>query len=203
MKLVFQWIAITVLVLTYLAALLAVLHPHVSPAYRSYFIDHNSTDWNVVHYAGAPEQGMNFKRDGLPDWVTSTVGLSVRDPMGRWTDRDVARTPGILFARPFQGTVCVDLSVAPAPAMSGKEFGLRMGDKTETLKLTKEGFSEFQIPFTLERGSEKLELFLPDKLPRENEMDHSSTDTRRLGLLISTLRVVSGPCVGNGNVQRN
>lgn len=189
-----QRATIVALIGIYLVALFAVLHPHVSSAYKAYFLDHSSSDWNPAHYPGSPEQGMNFGREGLPDWVDSTCGLSYRDPMGRWTDRDQARVPAVSFTRSFSGLVCVDITLTPAPALLGKEFAVRMGEQTQTVRLAKPGLSEFRLPFTLERPANKLEFLLPEKLPHESEFDRNSNDTRRLGMSLSTLRLVPGSC---------
>ena len=34
--------------------------------------------WNPEHYPSTPKEGMTFARRGLPDWVDSTYGLSLR-----------------------------------------------------------------------------------------------------------------------------
>jgi hypothetical protein len=203
MKVLVQWLIIVVLTGIYLAAFMAMLHPKVSAAYRSYYIDHNSSDWNPVHYSTTPEQGMNFGRKGLPEWVDSTFGLSFRDPMGRWTDRNVAKIPAISFTRPFKGPTCVEFNLAPAPALAGKALAVRMGDETKTLQFVKPGFVEYRVAFSLDRGADKLEFLLPDKLPRESEVDRTSGDTRRLGVALNTLKIVPGNCVGEDDRDGN
>lgn len=197
MKGLVQWLAIVGLVSIYLVTLVAVLHPHVSSAYKAHYIDHTSSDWNPTRYAGAPEQGMNFGKEGLPEWVDSTFGLSFRDPMGRWTDADKARIPAVSFTRAFRGPLCVDITLTPARAMLGREFTVRMGEHSQTLRLSTPGLSELRIPFSLERATDRLEFLLPEKLPRENEVDRNSNDTRRLGLSLSTLELLPGSCSGD------
>lgn len=149
MKAVFQWMVIIALVAVYLAAFLAMLRPHVTPAYKSYFIDRTSSDWSPTHYPGTPEEGMNFGREGLPEWVDSTAGLSARDPIGRWTDSDISKVPAISFTRSFSGTVCVDITLTPAPSLLGKQFAVRMGDQTRSVQLAKPRLSEVRVLFRL------------------------------------------------------
>jgi hypothetical protein len=203
MKAIAQWLIITVLTGVYLVAFIAMLHPKVSAAYKSYYIDHNSSEWDPMHYPGTPEQGISFGRAGLPEWVASTFGLSFRDPMGRWTDRNIAKIPAVSFTRAFKGLTCVEFTVAPAPALAGKGIAVRMGDETKTLPDVKPGFVEYRVVFALERGSDKLEFLLPEKLPRESEVDRSSGDTRRLGLALNTLKILPGICVDGGAGDRN
>lgn len=203
MKASAQWLIIAVLTGIYLVACWAMLHPTVSAAYKSYYIDHDSSDWNPKHYPGTPQQGMNFGREGLPEWVDLTFGLSFRDEMGRWTDRNVAKIPSVSFTQTFHGPTCVAFSAAPAPAMAGKGFAVRMGNETKTFPTAKPGMVEYRVTFSLEGGADRLEFLLPDKLPRESEVDHTSGDTRRLGLVLNTLKIVPGNCVDGGARDSN
>jgi hypothetical protein len=198
MKAIAQWLIITVLTGVYLVAFMAMLHPKVSAAYKSYYIDHNASEWNPMHYPGTPEQGISFGREGLPEWVDSTFGLSFRDPMGRWTDRNIAKIPAVSFTRRFNGPTCVEFTAAPAPALAGRGLAIRMGDETKTVPVVAPGFVEYRVAFVLERGADKLEFLLPEKLPRESEVDRSSNDTRRLGLSLNTLKILPGSCVDGG-----
>jgi len=66
MKTLAIWLVITLLLSVYAAALFAVLHPHVSPAYKAFYIDHTSLDWNPARYPGSPEQGMISAVMGCP-----------------------------------------------------------------------------------------------------------------------------------------
>jgi hypothetical protein len=196
-KYIAQWTVIVVLASIYMLALYAVLHPKVSSAYEVYFIDHIASDWNPSHYPSTPEQGMSFSRGGLPEWVDTTYGLSLREDGGRWTDSNVARTPAISFTRKFQGTLCLEFTASPAPALIGKTFAVQIGNQTKTLKVIPQDFADYQVQVAEVRDADRLSFLLPDKLPRESEVDRSSADTRRLGLWLSTLKILPGTCASN------
>src|SRR5271157_1794151 len=192
MKAVAQWLIIVVLSGVYLLALFAVLHPSVSRAYRSYFIDRTSSDWSPAHYPGTPEQGMRFSRTGLPEWVDTSSGLSFRDDRGRWTDGDVSRVPGLSFTRKFTGPLCLEFTASAAPSLVGKTFAVQMGNQTKTVKVIPQDFANYQVQFADVGEADRLSFLLPDELPRESEVDRSSGDTRRLGLELTTLRILAG-----------
>src|SRR5271167_671733 len=194
MNVLLRWLVITGLACVYLMALFAMLHPKVSPAYKSYYIDRTSSDWNPAHYAGTPEQGMSFSHRGLPVWVDSTYGLSFRDDRGRWTDSDVAKTPGLAFTRSFNGPLCLEFTASPAPALIGKTFAVQMGNETNPLQVIPQDIAEYRVQFTQLQEADRLSFLLPERLPRESEVDHRSGDTRRLGLALATLRILPGNC---------
>jgi hypothetical protein len=147
---------------------------------------------------------MQFKQQGLPEWVVSTRGLSGRDDSGRWTDRDLAAVPGIIFARNFSGPLCVDLVARPAKWLVGKEFTIRMGNESKTLRLAPEN-TDYQVQFNNLERADELDLLFPYHLPAVAEMDLSSSDPRRLGISLSSLRLNEGTCAtgaGLANVSR-
>jgi len=110
-----------------LYAVYAVLHPHVSPEYRAYYIDHTTNDWNPPHYAATPEQGIDFAHAGWPDFVRNGYGFSYREAEGRWTDGGVLQTPRIELNRQFSGPLCIELRLRPAYAELNHQLGIAMG----------------------------------------------------------------------------
>jgi hypothetical protein len=188
-----RWALIACLAVVYVLALLAVLHPRISQAYRAHFIDRTSVDWNPPHYRATPEEGMVFSEPGLPDWVAWTYGLTVSEPRGRWTDDDLGNVAGLMFDRAFEGTFCVEFRAAPAQPMRGP-FDLRFGSQSETLQVKGPEFAEYQAQFNDVRNARQLEFVLPKKLPRVHEYDPPNGDRRRLGLLLSTLKIRAGSC---------
>jgi hypothetical protein len=197
MKSVAQWFIIAVLAGVYLLALFAVLHPMVSPAYRAYYIDHTSLEWNPAHYPVTPEQGMNFSREGLPVWVNTTYGLSFREPWGRWTDADAAKVPGLSLTRSFNGPFCLVLTARPARSMFGQTLAVQMGSETRTVRIVSQDFADYEIPFTEVREADSINFLFPEKVPRESEVERGSADTRRLGLGLAALRILPGGCAGS------
>ncbi len=188
-----RWALIACLAVVYMLALLAVLHPRISQAYRAYYIDRTSLDWNPAHYRATPEEGMVFSRPGLPDWVAWIYGFSHREPGGRWTDDDLGNIAGLVLDRPFNGTFCLEFSAAPAPHMSNS-FGLRFGNQSETIQVIAREVVPYQVQFDDVKNAQKLEFVLPKKLPRIHDFDPHNGDRRRLGLLLTTLKIRAGNC---------
>jgi hypothetical protein len=188
-----RWALIACLTVVYVLALLAVLHPRTSQKYRAYYIDRTSVEWNPPHYRASPEEGMVFAQPGLPDWVAWTYGFTAREPRGRWTDDDLGNIAGLVLDRPFSGTFCLELRTAAAPHMSSS-FGLRFGSQSETIQLRTSEFADYQVQVNNVKDAEQLEFVLPKQLPRIHDYDPQNGDPRRLGLLLSTLKILTGSC---------
>jgi len=194
MRVLVRWIVVAALGCIYLLALFAMLHPKVSQAYRLYYIDHTASDWNPPRYSATPEQGMTFSRGGLPDWVDTTYGLSIREDGGRWTDNDISKIPGLAFTRKFGGSLCLEFTASPAQSLIGRTFAVQMGNQTKSLPVIPQDLAKYQVQFTDLGETDRLRFLLPQKLPRESEVYPGSRDTRRLGLYLVTLQILPGSC---------
>ncbi len=196
MKTLIQIIVIVILLAIYGTVAVAIFHPHVSPAYRAFFITRTSTDYNTSHYNTTPEQGVIFNHAGLPGWVLTTHGLSVRDDWGRWTDANLASTAGLSFNQAFNGELCVDTTFRAVPWLVGEAIMLRMGNQQKPIKIASADPTEYRVQLDELRGADELDFVLPPKLPAVIERAPDIPDPRRLGINISSLRLVPGQCSG-------
>lgn len=194
MKTTLLSLIIVVLVSIYGATLLAVLHPHVSAAYKAYYVDHISSVWESDHYPGTPEQDIVFSRNGMPNWVQYTFGLSYPEGWGRWTDENLSESSGLVFSRNFSGPLCVDFTARAVPWVVGKTFVVRMGGQAHSMQIASPELTEYRAQFTDLPPTDKLELLLPPGLPRVEDVPPSNGDSRRLAVNLATLRVMPGAC---------
>lgn len=201
MKVAIQWTVIVVLVAIYASTLWAVLHPHVSAEYRAFYIDRTTSEYKPSHYSATPEQGMDFSRRDLPDWVASTYNLYFWDGGGRWTDNSVGNRVGLRLARPLSGDFCMDFTAYAVPWLEGKTIQIELGNQERSIS-PRGGSSEYRVSFIGLQGADKLEFVLPQDLPRLVERDSHSNDPRRLGISLGVLKFFSGECkkaeVANG-----
>ena len=194
MKNLSRWLVVVGLVAVYLSAFWAVLHPNVSQGYRAHFIERTSTDWNPPHYASSPEQGMNFSSKGVPVWVDYVYGFSYREDQGRWTDGDVAGTPGLRFTRSFKGPLCLEFTAYPASGIVGKSFAVQLGSQASVFTVDSSELAEFQAQFTEAAEGDRVSFLFSEQIPRESEVHPANPDPRRLGLKMISLRILPGTC---------
>jgi hypothetical protein len=203
MKSAVLWIGVLLLAAVYGVLAWRIAHPNVSPEYRSFYMDHTSSDGSPLRYPATPADGMAFARAGLPEWVRSTVGLSLREPFGRWTDANLAPAAAVLLRQEIRGPVCLELVARAAPSMAGKDLSIRMGDEVETVHGLSGEFAEHWLRFKLTNGADKIEFLLPQPVRRESEFDAGNMDTRRLGVGLSSMRLVPGECRDGEGIAGN
>ena len=184
---------VVVLLAVYVATLAAILHPHVSSAYRAYFIDRTTKDYDPTHYDSTPEQGMTFQHIGLPQWVDTVYGFGAREDGGRWTDSNLGTTAGLNFNRSFAGELCLDFTAHAVAWMAGQSIRFRMDHQEQSLRIETEAPTDYRLQFTDLQGAHQLQFMLP-KMPTVVERRHGAEDPRRLGINISTLRLIPGKC---------
>lgn len=188
-----RWILIACLVCLYVFGLYAVIHPRVSEDYKSYYIDHTSPQWDPVHYHSTPEQGIDFGRAGLPDWVDGMFGIAAPEPWGRWTDGSLGHVAGMQFTRTFSGPLCVVFTATATPQI-GRTFQMKFGDESRTVQAMPQPVAHYDVQFDNVKNAARLEFLLPKDLPRENELDRHSGDPRRIGLGLYNLKMLPGQC---------
>jgi hypothetical protein len=194
MKVVIQWTVILVLLLIYAATLWAVLHPHVSPEYRAFYIDRTATDYRPTRtYNTTPEQGMVFSDPGLPAWVLTTHGLSFRDGGGRAIDEGLPGPAGVSFRQSFYGDICVEVKAYAFPGLAGKDIPVRFGEQEQLMRVPAEGPSTYELQFRELRDAKRLDFLVPP-VPSLLERSRPSRDARRVALSLRSLRLVSGRC---------
>jgi uncharacterized protein DUF7024 len=178
---------------TELYAVFAVMHPHVDAEYRAYYIDRSTIDWNPPHYPATPEQGIDFAHVGWPDFVRNGYGFSYRENEGRWTDAAFLETPIIIMNRQFSGPLCLHLRLRPAYAEIGHKLELGLGNSADAVKLVPE-FNTYYFRLNSTQPANALQLRFDGRVPADSHVRPGSADTRRLGVEIASLRIMSSAC---------
>jgi len=172
----------------------AVLHPRVSPNYRAYYIDRKTDDWEPPHYSATPEQGIVFARSGWPQFVRNSSGFADPGSDGRWTDADRAQVPTLFMNQSFQGPLCIEMKLQPSPAERGHRIQIALGPEARDLWLSDPAPAEYRVSFDPIQPANALQFRFDGPIPRVEDVTPGIHDSRRLGLQIFTLRILSLSC---------
>ena len=190
MRFAFGILVVVALIGLHLAALFALLHPHVSPEYRAYYMDRVSTDWHVQQYPATPEQGIDLARPGWPEFVRSSFGISKQQSFGRWTDTQLGPQAGFEFNRSFTGPVCVVFNAKPSDSVRLHHVALKFGDQEKDIYFGQDQeIRPYLVDFDLPAPATRLALLFPRPLPRT-----SYSDPRQMGVGITRIRIFSQRC---------
>jgi hypothetical protein len=190
MKRIVEWLLICILGVFYLSVLWCLVHPHISQAYREYFIDRTTTDWadRFDRYPSTPDQGVKFNTPGLPAWIDHTYGMSYREEWGRWTDSGVTKSSGIAFRNVLSGPICMHLVARPVSPLVNQSVSVKMGNVVRSVTLDSGDAREYDVSFPADTRADRLDFVLP-ALPSA-----SSADSRHLGLALTSLTLSEGAC---------
>ena len=181
-------VGIGLLSLLYLYVAYLTRVPEVSEEYRAYYIDRSTSDWRPARYSAPVESGVDFSREGYPDFLRYTRGLSGREEWGRWTDARLHPYAELVFDQPFFGAICVSIKARAAGKQGGKVARIRLGDSERSFVTPGADWSLYVFDITLERPASSLEIH--PSAPSAA----SPSDRRLIALGLRHVRVVQGPC---------
>ena len=147
----------------YLSVLWCLVHPHISQAYREYFIDRTTTDWADTFIVSLnPDQGVKFNTPGLPAWIDHTYGMSYREEWGRWTDKSgVTKPSGIAFRNVLSGPICMHLVARPVSPLVNQSVSVKMGNVVRSVTLDSGDAREYDVSFPADTRADRLDFVLP------------------------------------------
>jgi len=189
MRILFRVPILVALLSTELYVVYAVLHPHVSPEYRAFFIDGTEDEYKPSHYLASPEQGIDFSRAGWPDFVRNSSGFTLPEAGSRWTVTDRTSSPTLFLNRRFSGPLCIEMMMQPSPAERGQNVRIMLGTNVGEVQLNEPGPAAYRVSFEDARAADTLQFQFAGPVPRNDQFVPRSPDPRRLGVRISTLRI--------------
>lgn len=193
-RLLFRILVVAALISLEIFALYAALHPRVSAEYRAYYIDHTSIDWKPPHYPATPESGIDLTKPGWPDFVSQAYGFSFRDDQGRWTDAALQASPTIVMNHYFRGPVCIELAARPSVAELGRKVEVVLGQNSSAITLSNPDFVRYDIDLDSVQPANTLQFHFFGRVPRAKDVTPGNPDERRLGIAISSIRILPAHC---------
>ncbi len=193
-RMLLRILVVAALISLQIFTLYAVLHPRVSADYRAYYIDHTSVDWKPPHYAATPESGIDFTRPGWPDFVSQAYGFSFHDDWGRWTDAVLQASPTIVMNHYFSGPTCIEIVARPSVAETGRRVEVAFGQSSGAITLSNPDFARYDINLDNVQPTGTLQFRFFGRVPRAADVSPGSTDERRLGIAISSIRILPSHC---------
>lgn len=137
-------------------------------------------------YEASLEQGIDFRKAGLPTFVQNIEGVSGVEDWGRWSDANLTPSVKINFTNSLTHKVTVELrargifenvKLPTRMLIGGVEKTFTLSEKDET----------FILQFDLPTSSNQIEI-IP---PRPESANHvgGSSDTRLLGIGLVSLKI--------------
>jgi hypothetical protein len=160
------------------------LNPNVTYAYKAYYITRQTTDWRPPRYVASLDEGVNFIRFGLPEFVDYTVGISSSEKFGRWTDANLNPYAIIRLKQGVSGSICLVLCSFPGATQIGRPVYVRLGVHQASFVPLDSSAQCQHLPFHVKNPSNSIEIE-----PSSPAKPERSTDTRKLGIALISLSI--------------
>jgi len=138
-------------------------------------------------YKATLAQGIDFSRDGFPEFLSAVEGLSLKENWGRWSDANLAPSVKLSFAAPLPRKLQVVLTATTLGENDRLPFAMRIGGVEKSFSVSSTGMRDIALEFELAADASQIEIVAPKPVsPKELG---KSEDARRLGIGLAALRI--------------
>jgi len=153
-------------------------------------ISHYSVMPRLRSFSAELADGIDFKKQGYPDFLAEVSGMSGYEQWGCWTDATAGPVAKFRFkqALPRQFTLEIT-SIAIGPNY-GAPVKVRVGGVEKTFIITspKKEIDTYRLEFETDGSADTLEITPPNPIC-PNEIDSKNSDTRKLGIGFISLKI--------------
>src|SRR5262249_1951227 len=138
-------------------------------------------------YSASFEQGIDLSRPGMPGFIQSVFGLSLREPWGRWSD---AGEVTWRFSRLPPQPLPMVIEWQAFGANVGRDVIIRYGNQMRAVRLRSTSLEHAEVKFAGIESSLEMKWVIPEP-QSPADVVAGSLDLRRLGVGLRRIRFVS------------
>lgn len=139
-------------------------------------------------YGATLADGIDFRKNGYPDFVAAVQGVSTREDWGRWSDANLGDV-AITFKKPLPKSFRLILEARAIGPNEGKNIELRIGSFRKDIKL---GYQPETLSFDVQNmsGADTVDL-IPPQPTLGTAINPQSNDLRLLGVGLVSMKIIS------------
>ncbi len=132
-------------------------------------------------YKATLEEGIDFSREYYPDFIKAVIGMSHKEPWGRWSDATLGRNVTFIFEHKLPKKFDLKIKVQAYGKNIGKNIKVVVGDKIKEFKIESASLREYSIPFN-NVDADSIKFIIPYPTSPDG-------DSRKLGLGFEFLKI--------------
>jgi len=145
---------------------------------------------NEARYAATPQEGIDFRKDGYPDFLAEVSGVSGLETWGRWTDAAMGSAATFRFRQPLPKKFTVQIVVHSISVAQIVKVRVGTSEKEVTIQEGGAAPTTYDVPMESDGTADSLaitsmKLFIP------HEHNPNSADVRKLGIPLQALKILS------------
>lgn len=136
-------------------------------------------------YQSTLSEGIDFKRDGYPNFLIQVSGVDGREDWGRWTNANLSPSAKFRFKNPLPRKFTLELQADPF----GSNFvvPVSIGGDFQNITLNQPNVTHSLIFENL--NSSDVIIIAPKNPISPKELNPTSTDTRKIGVGLISLKI--------------
>lgn len=163
------------------------------PAILIYLVIIYLTVWPTVNlypvrYTHSFAEGIDFARDGYPEFIEKVTGISAKEDWGRWTNQYRGRTI-FTFKENLPKQFLLEIEARPFASNAEYPTIIRVGDAKVPVLISNPQMTTYQIPIIYSGATKSLEI-IPPNPQAPGELNPHSKDGRKIGLGLRSLRII-------------
>ncbi|MFS8084506.1 MAG: DUF7024 domain-containing protein [Acidobacteriota bacterium] len=139
-------------------------------------------------YTATLAEGIDFKKQGYPDFLDEVSGMSRHEPWGRWTDAAAGPVARFRFKQALPRKFTLEITAHAFGPNTGEPVKVRVGGVVKTFVITKNEADTLRLEFETNGTADTLEI-TPPKPTSPKEIDPNNGDTRKLGIAFISLKI--------------
>jgi phosphoglycerol transferase len=139
-------------------------------------------------YKASLQDGIDFKREGYPSFLKSVSGIDAHEDWGRWSNASLAPSIKLTFKDPLPKKFILILKAQGFGPNINAKTKIQVGDSIQTILLQGDANKPHEIEFNNLSNADSIEIF-PPKPTSPNELNLASTDTRKIGVGLISLKI--------------
>ena len=136
-------------------------------------------------YQSTLSEGIDFKREGYPNFIVHVSGVDGREDWGRWTNANLSPSAKFRFKNPLPKKFTVELQANPF-GPSGV-IAVSNGSSFQNLTLNRPD-ATYSLVFDNPDGNDVI-IITPQRPISPKEINPASTDTRKIGVGLISLKI--------------
>jgi hypothetical protein len=137
-------------------------------------------------YDATLAEGIDFKKQGYPNFLTEVSGMSGYEPWGRWTEG--GPTAKFRFKQALPKKFTLDITATAFGPNVGAPVKVRAGSVEKTFVITNKAPNTYRLQFVVDGTVDSLE-FTPPKPTSPSEILPNNGDGRKLGIGLIALKI--------------
>jgi phosphoglycerol transferase len=140
-------------------------------------------------YPASIEDGIDFRRDGYPNFLSAVSGIDAQENWGRWSNANLSPSVKLVFKESLPKKFTLEMNaIGYGPNINAKTK-IQIGDQIQYILLQANANQPYKLQFENIANVNTIEID-PSKPTSPNQLSVLNSDTRKIGIGLISLKII-------------